>query len=69
MAQFDYARLGLARVRALLAAVGNPERGLPCVHVTGSNGKGTVALASEALLRAAGLRVGTYTSPHLETWL
>jgi len=68
MVKFDYARLGLARVRALLAALGNPERGLPCVHVTGSNGKGTVAFATEALLRASGLRVGTYTSPHLESW-
>jgi dihydrofolate synthase / folylpolyglutamate synthase len=68
MATFDYERLGLGRIRALLDAIGRPERGLPCVHVTGSNGKGTVVLATEVLLRAAGLRVGTYTSPHLESW-
>jgi len=66
--QFDYERLGLAPIRALLAAIGNPERGLACVHVAGSKGKGTVTLATECLLRAAGLRVGTYTSPHLVSW-
>jgi dihydrofolate synthase/folylpolyglutamate synthase len=66
--QFDYERLGLAPIRALLASIGNPERGLACVHVAGSKGKGTVTLATECLLRAAGLRVGTYTSPHLESW-
>jgi len=66
--QFDYERLGLAPIRALLAAIGSPERGLPCVHIAGSKGKGTVTLATECLLRAAGLRVGTYTSPHLVSW-
>ncbi len=66
--QYDYERLALAPIRALLAAVGGPERGLPCVHVAGSKGKGTVTLATECLLRAAGLRVGTYTSPHLSSW-
>ncbi len=65
---FDYEKLGLARIRGLLAAIGHPEAGLPCVHITGSKGKGSVALSAEALLRAAGRRVGTYTSPHLETW-
>ncbi len=66
--QYDYERLGLAPIRALLAAIGSPERGLPCVHVAGSKGKGTVTLATECLLRAAGLRVGAYTSPHLVSW-
>ncbi len=68
VADFDYEKLGLARIRGLLAAIGHPEAGLPCVHITGSKGKGSVALSAEALLRAAGRRVGTYTSPHLETW-
>ena len=66
--QYDYESLGLAPIRALLAEIGNPERGLPCVHVAGSKGKGTTTLASECLLRAAGARVGTFTSPHLESW-
>jgi dihydrofolate synthase/folylpolyglutamate synthase len=67
--RFDYAALGLERIRALLGALGHPERGLPCVHVAGSKGKGSTTLAAEALLRAAGLRVGAFTSPHLASWL
>ncbi len=66
--RFDYARLGTRRVGALLEAVGRPERGLPCIHVAGSKGKGSVALATERLLRTAGRRVGTFTSPHLSSW-
>lgn len=65
---FDYERLGSERVRALLGAIGAPQHGLPCVHIAGSKGKGSVALATERLLGAAGWRVGTYTSPHLESW-
>ena len=65
---FDYEKLGLARIRGLLQAIGRPQAGLPRIHITGSKGKGSVALAAEALLRAAGRRVGTYTSPHLESW-
>ena len=66
--QYDYERLGLAPIRALLAEVGHPERELRCVLVAGSKGKGTTTLATEALLRGAGLRVGTFTKPHLESW-
>jgi len=62
------ARLSLAPIRALLARLGNPERTLRVLHIAGSKGKGSTALLSEALLRAAGLRVGTFTSPHLERW-
>jgi dihydrofolate synthase/folylpolyglutamate synthase len=65
---FDYERLGTRRVAALLEAVGEPQRGLPCVHIAGSKGKGSVALAVEAVLRAGGRRVGTFTSPHLQSW-
>jgi dihydrofolate synthase/folylpolyglutamate synthase len=66
--QYDYERLGLEPIRALLAEIGHPERGLPCVLVAGSKGKGTTTLAAEQLLRAAGCRVGTFTKPHLESW-
>lgn len=66
--QYDYERLGLGPIRALLAATGHPERDLPCVLVAGSKGKGTTTLAVEQLLRAAGRRVGTFTKPHLESW-
>jgi dihydrofolate synthase/folylpolyglutamate synthase len=55
----------LGRMRGLVEALGQPQRTFPSIHVTGTNGKGsTVAYAAE-LLAAAGLRVGTYTSPHL----
>ena len=62
------ARLSLAPIRALLDRLGEPERGLRVVHVAGSKGKGSTALFAEAVLRAAGARVGTFTSPHLERW-
>jgi dihydrofolate synthase/folylpolyglutamate synthase len=65
---FDYEALGLARIRALLAAIGDPQRGLPCVHVAGSKGKGATTLAVHRLLGAAGVRCGAFTSPHLESW-
>lgn len=60
--------MDLAPIRALLARVGNPERELRCVHVAGSKGKGSVSLLCEALLGECGLRVGTFTSPHLARW-
>ncbi len=68
-ASFDYEELGLGRIQALLDEIGHPEAKLPAIHVTGSKGKGSTALAAEALLLAAGRHVGTYTSPHLESWL
>lgn len=61
-------RLGLSPIEALLDRIGNPHRRLPSIHITGSQGKGSTALYTEALLTAAGLRIGTFTSPHLETW-
>jgi dihydrofolate synthase/folylpolyglutamate synthase len=61
-------RLSLAPIRALLDRLGAPERGLSVLHVAGSKGKGSTALFAEAVLRAMGARVGTFTSPHLERW-
>jgi dihydrofolate synthase/folylpolyglutamate synthase len=58
-------RLGLERIEALLTALGRPETGLRVVHIGGTNGKGSVAALSAAILQAAGLRTGLYTSPHL----
>ena len=58
-------KLGLDNIRALLAAFDNPHLAYPCIHVAGTNGKGSVcAMLAEALGRN-GLRVGIYTSPHL----
>ncbi|MCM2268533.1 MAG: bifunctional folylpolyglutamate synthase/dihydrofolate synthase [Thermoanaerobaculia bacterium] len=58
-------RLGLDAFRRLLAALGSPENVAPAVLVAGTNGKGSVAALLEAIARAAGLRTGLYTSPHL----
>ncbi|PHK98901.1 dihydrofolate synthase [Neolewinella marina] len=54
----------LTNIRALLAELGNPERQLRCIHVGGTNGKGTVSHLLAAALQAHGFRVGVYTSPH-----
>ena len=56
---------GLERTEALLAKLDSPHRKLSAVHVAGTNGKGSVVASCEALLRARGLKVGRYTSPHL----
>ena len=58
-------KLGLDNVRRLLSLLGDPHRGLRAVHVTGTNGKGSVAATTASILRASGYRVGLYTSPHL----
>jgi dihydrofolate synthase/folylpolyglutamate synthase len=56
---------GLERTEALLAKLGSPHRRLSAIHIAGTNGKGSVVATCEALLRARGLVVGRYTSPHL----
>ncbi len=58
--------LSLDRMRALVHAMGDPHLAYPVIHVTGTNGKGSTTLMITELLKARGLRVGTYTSPHLE---
>ena len=59
-------KLGLDNIRAILAALGHPERSYRSIHIGGTNGKGSVAAMVERGLRAAGLRTGRYTSPHLD---
>lgn len=58
--------LSLERMRSLVAVLGDPQLAYPVIHITGTNGKGSVARMVAELLRASGLSVGTYTSPHLE---
>jgi len=58
-------KFGLDGIRALVDALGNPQRGYPRVIVAGTNGKGSVTVMTETALRAAGHLVGRYTSPHL----
>ena len=57
---------GLEKIEALLKALGNPELRFPSVHIAGTNGKGTVAHTVAGILCAHGLRVGLFTSPHLQ---
>ncbi len=59
------AKLGLDRIRKVLEALGNPQRAYRVVHVAGTNGKGSTCAMIEAALRAAGVRTGLFTSPHL----
>jgi dihydrofolate synthase/folylpolyglutamate synthase len=57
---------GLARVRRLLAAVGDPHLRFPAVHVAGTKGKGSTVAMLAGILDAAGHRVGRYLSPHVD---
>src|SRR5580698_1746067 len=59
-------KFGLANITILSEDLGQPQRSSPCVHIAGTNGKGSTAAMLESILRAAGLRTGLYTSPHLE---
>lgn len=59
------AKLGLERITRLLHVLGDPHRACKFVHVAGTNGKGSTCAMIEAGLRAAGVRTGLYTSPHL----
>ena len=56
---------GLAAITELTARLGNPQRGLDCVHVAGTNGKGTTCTLIASVLTAAGYRAGLYLSPHV----
>ncbi len=58
-------KLGLNSVRILSKAFDEPQKKYPAVHIAGTNGKGSTAAMTASIARAAGLRVGLYTSPHL----
>src|SRR2546423_2701588 len=58
-------KLGLANTVKLAALAGNPQEKLRLIHVAGTNGKGSTCAMLESIYRAAGLRVGLFTSPHL----
>jgi dihydrofolate synthase / folylpolyglutamate synthase len=63
--QYTPDKIDPARPARLLALLGNPQRRYPAVHIAGTKGKGSVAAFCAACLRAAGLKTGLYTSPHL----
>ena len=58
-------KLGLRNTELLLATLGNPERAFASVQIAGTNGKGSTAVMLDSICRAAGIRCGLYTSPHL----
>src|ERR1700690_4355625 len=59
------AKFGLENTFKLAAMAGNPQDRLRFIHVAGTNGKGSTCAMLESIYRAAGLRVGLFTSPHL----
>lgn len=61
-------KLGLENIRGLLRRLGDPQNGLRCLHVAGTNGKGSVSVLLAEMLRHAGYRTGLYTSPHLHSF-
>src|SRR5215510_3833065 len=58
-------KLGLRNTELLLNALDNPERAFPSVQIAGTNGKGSTAAMLDSICRAAGIKSGLYTSPHL----
>jgi dihydrofolate synthase / folylpolyglutamate synthase len=62
---YETAAFKLDRMRRLLSLVGDPHVGLKAVHIAGTKGKGSTAAMLAAVLQAAGLKTGLYTSPHL----
>lgn len=55
----------LSRISALMDLLGDPQRAVPVIQVAGTNGKGSTAIMIDTILRATGLRVGRFASPHL----
>jgi dihydrofolate synthase/folylpolyglutamate synthase len=58
-------KMGLTTIRKILAGLGNPQNTYNCIHVAGTNGKGSVASSLASILNQAGYKTGLYTSPHL----
>ena len=62
---YNSSNFGLARISRILAALGNPHRKFKAAHVAGTKGKGSTVTMLAEMLRACGIKVGLYTSPHL----
>src|SRR6267378_6516121 len=58
-------KLGLRNTEALLNALGDPHKEFPSVQIAGTNGKGSTAVVLDSICRAAFIRTGLFTSPHL----
>ncbi|MBQ4120505.1 MAG: bifunctional folylpolyglutamate synthase/dihydrofolate synthase [Clostridia bacterium] len=61
-------RPGLSRITELLDKLGNPQKSLRCVHIAGTNGKGSTSAMLDSILREAGYKVGLFTSPYIESF-
>ncbi len=59
---------GLHRMASMLEALDNPHRSLKCVHITGTDGKGSTSAMVNSILQSAGYKVGLFTSPHLQKY-
>lgn len=57
--------LGLERIEKILELLGNPQEKLNCIHVAGTNGKGSVCAMIASILNEAGMKIGVYSSPHI----
>src|ERR1700724_422878 len=64
--QASVTKFDLANITTLCERLGQPQSSFQSVHIAGTNGKGSTSAMLESILRAAGLRTGMYTSPHLE---
>ncbi len=62
---YNAAYFDLKRMECLLNLLGAPHKRLPCIHITGTKGKGSTAYFASSILSAAGLKTGLYTSPHI----
>ena len=56
---------GLARMQNLMDYLGNPEKDLQCIHIAGTNGKGSLAAMTSSILTAAGYKTGLTISPYV----
>ncbi len=65
---WTFCKPGLERTRELCKKLGNPEKRLKFIHVAGTNGKGSFCSMLSSILKEAGYRVGTYTSPYVKTF-
>lgn len=61
-------KLGLERMKTLLTYLGEPQDKVKCIHVAGTNGKGSVSAMLNSILKEAGYRVGVFNSPHLMSY-
>jgi len=63
--EFFGMKLGLENITEFLQSIGTPQEKYHTIHVAGTNGKGSTVVMIASMLRAAGYRVGQFTSPHL----